>query len=99
MCVCVSEWRKERSDKATERGVGPRMARQRKRWREKRGRTSDGSVDGKMEAGVELWGGDWVKAKTGRHLCQLGWRDRSLSRAGTNHCSLTVQKETPHLHT
>lgn len=31
MCVCASEWRKERSDKATERGVGPRMVRQRKR--------------------------------------------------------------------
>lgn len=31
MCVCVSEWRKERSDKATQGGVGPRMARRRKR--------------------------------------------------------------------
>ena len=48
MCVCVSKWRKKRSDKATQRGVGPRMARQRKRLREKRGRTKDGSVDGKM---------------------------------------------------
>lgn len=47
-CVCVSERRKERSDKGTQRGVGPRMARRRKRYREKRGRTKDGSVDGKM---------------------------------------------------
>lgn len=31
MCECVSERRKERSDEATRRGVGPRMARQRKR--------------------------------------------------------------------
>lgn len=48
------------------------------------------------------WGwGNWVKAKTGSHLCQLGWRDsaHSLSRAGTFHCSLTVLPETPHLRT
>lgn len=31
MCECVSEWRKERSDEATRRGVGPRTARQRMR--------------------------------------------------------------------
>lgn len=50
--------------------------------------------------------GDWdlevrVKAKTGSNLCQLGWPDstHSSSRAGTIHCSLTVQPETAHLHT
>lgn len=36
-CVCVSEWRKERSDEATLRGVRPRMVRQRKRQREMSG--------------------------------------------------------------
>lgn len=58
-----------------------------------------------MEAQMERCrlglGRNWVKAKTGSHLCQLGWRDsaHSLSRAGTFNCTLTVQPETPRLRT
>lgn len=58
-----------------------------------------------MEAWMERCrlglGGNWVKAKTGSHLCQRGSRDsaHSLSRAGTFHCSLTVQPETSYLRT
>lgn len=46
----------------------------------------------KMETWMErcsLGLGDWVKAQTGSHLCQPGWRDNahSPSRAGTFHCT------------
>lgn len=49
VCVHVGEWRKEGSDKARQRSVGPKMARQRKK---KCGTTKDGSMDEKMEAEV-----------------------------------------------
>lgn len=50
-------------------------------WRD-RGRDGEKKEEEqKMEAWMERWRmgleGDWVKAKTGSHLCQLGWRDHS----------------------
>lgn len=49
----MSKRRKGRSDKATQGGVGPGMARRGGRDREKKkGGTKDGSVDGKMLPGA-----------------------------------------------
>lgn len=61
--------------------------------RRDRGRDSEKrGEEQKMEMWMErcsLGLGDWVKAQTGSHLCQLGWRDNahSLSCAGTFHCT------------